>query len=204
MKLGESLGGLSNLNDEFCSDMMPLGRTRRKRNRRSFSSVSTSTASKSSNTSSSSASSSVDTSYSLTTSRSKKKKKDASRQQKQQHQEEEEEEEEEEGKEDTHPEGMVTAKVDTVGKIISRIPSDGKKSPESGTYTWCSRVCTLFVFVPYLFFLNGKKASSKKFHNFLMNPLPCNSSKAPSPIYEALCIHVSRRRSTRFVLRSPR
>ena len=202
MKLGESLGGLSNLNDEFCSDMMPLGRTRRKRNRRSFSSVSTSTASKSSNTSSSSASSSVDTSYSLTTSRSKKKKKDASRQQKQQHQEEEEEEEE--GKEDTHPEGMVTAKVDTVGKIISRIPSDGKKSPESGTYTWCSRVCTLFVFVPYLFFLNGKKASSKKFHNFLMNPLPCNSSKAPSPIYEALCIHVSRRRSTRFVLRSPR
>ena len=203
MKLGESLEGLSNLNDEFCSDMMPLGRTRRKRNRRSFSSVSTSTASKSSNTSSSSASSSVDTFYSLTTSRSKKKKKDASRQQKQQHQEEEEEEEEE-GKEDTHPEGMVTAKVDTVGKIISRIPSDGKKSPESGTYTWCSRVCTLFVFVPYFFFLNGKKASSKKFHNFLMNPLPCNSSKAPSPIYEALCIHVSRRRSTRFVLRSPR
>ena len=201
MKLGESLEGLSNLNDEFCSDMMPLGRTRRKRNRRSFSSVSTSTASKSSNTSSSSASSSVDTFYSLTTSRSKKKKKDASRQQKQQHQEEEEEEE---GKEDTHPEGMVTAKVDTVGKIISRIPSDGKKSPESGTYTWCSRVCTLFVFVPYFFFLNGKKASSKKFHNFLMNPLPCNSSKAPSPIYEALCIHVSRRRSTRFVLRSPR
>ena len=200
MKLGESLEGLSNLNDEFCSDMMPLGRTRRKRNRRSFSSVSTSTASKSSNTSSSSASSSVDTFYSLTTSRSKKKKKDASRQQKQQHQEEEEEE----GKEDTHPEGMVTAKVDTVGKIISRIPSDGKKSPESGTYTWCSRVCTLFVFVPYFFFLNGKKASSKKFHNFLMNPLPCNSSKAPSPIYEALCIHVSRRRSTRFVLRSPR
>ena len=180
--------------------MMPLGRTRRKRNRRSFSSVSTSTASKSSNNSSSSASSSVDTFYSLTTSRSKKKKKDASRQQKQQHQEEEEEE----GKEDTHPEGMVTAKVDTVGKIISRIPSDGKKSPESGTYTWCSRVCTLFVFVPYFFFLNGKKASSKKFHNFLMNPLPCNSSKAPSPIYEALCIHVSRRRSTRFVLRSPR
>ena len=201
MKLGESLERLSNLNDEFCSDMMPLGRTRRKRNRRSFSSVSTSTASKSSNTSSSSASSSVDTFYSLTTSRSKKKKKDASRQQKQQHQEEEEEEE---GKEDTHPEGMVTAKVDTVGKIISRIPSDGKKSPESGTYTWCSRVCTLFVFVPYFFFLNGKKASSKKFHNFLMNPLPCNSSKAPSPIYEALCIHVSRRRSTRFVLRSPR
>ena len=178
--------------------MMPPGRTRKKRNRRSFSSVPTSTASKASTTSSSSVSSSVDTSYSLTTLRSKKNKKDASRQQKRQHQEEEE------GEEDTHPEGMVTAKVDTVGRIISRIPSDGKKSPESGTYKWCSRVYTLLIFVPYVFF-EWQKCKLKKFHIFLMNPLQhYNSSEACAPIYEALCIHVSGRGSTRFVLRSPR